>query len=36
MDPNTFELRATEILMGLGFDQDFLKKKTQDLSGPLP
>ncbi|KAJ1482820.1 P-loop containing nucleoside triphosphate hydrolase protein, partial [Baffinella frigidus] len=33
MDPNTFELRATEILMGLGFSQDFLKKKTQDLSG---
>mmetsp|Transcript_21648 Transcript_21648/g.33882 ORF Transcript_21648/g.33882 Transcript_21648/m.33882 type:complete len:625 (+) Transcript_21648:183-2057(+) len=33
MDPNTFEVRATEILMGLGFSHEFLKKKTKDLSG---
>ena len=33
MDPNTFESRATEILIGLGFSQAFLKKATKDLSG---
>ena len=33
MDPNTFESRATEILMGLGFSHAFLKKATKDLSG---
>jgi len=33
LDPNTFQLRATEILMGLGFSHEFLKKKTEDLSG---
>ena len=33
MDPNTFEARATEILIGLGFSQEFLKKATKDLSG---
>ena len=33
MDPSTFEVRATEILMGLGFSREFLAKKTKDLSG---
>mmetsp|Transcript_1263 Transcript_1263/g.2726 ORF Transcript_1263/g.2726 Transcript_1263/m.2726 type:complete len:624 (+) Transcript_1263:96-1967(+) len=33
MNPNTFEVRATEILMGLGFSRDFMAKKTKDLSG---
>mmetsp|Transcript_88948 Transcript_88948/g.133361 ORF Transcript_88948/g.133361 Transcript_88948/m.133361 type:complete len:626 (-) Transcript_88948:122-1999(-) len=33
LDPATFEVRATEILMGLGFSRAFLAKKTRDLSG---
>eukprot|EP00960_Hanusia_phi_P025590 745752-Hanusia_phi.AAC.2 len=33
MDPATFEVRATEILIGLGFSHAFLEKKTKDLSG---
>jgi len=33
LDPNTFEMRATEILIGLGFSQAFLAKRTRDLSG---
>jgi len=33
LDANTFEKRAGELLFGLGFDNDFIKKKTKDLSG---
>jgi ATP-binding cassette subfamily F protein 2 len=33
MDPATFEARASSILVGLGFDQAMLAKKTEDMSG---
>ena len=33
MDPSTFEVRAGKLLYGLGFSQDFMQKKTKDLSG---
>lgn len=33
MDSSTFEARAGQILHGLGFNADFMKKKTKDLSG---
>ncbi|KAJ3379063.1 ATP-binding cassette sub- F member 2 [Lobulomyces angularis] len=33
MDASTFEARAGVILHGLGFNSDFMKKKTKDLSG---
>ena len=33
MDPSTFEVRAGKLLHGLGFSQDFMQKKTKDLSG---
>ena len=33
MDPSTFEVRAAKLLHGLGFSQDFMEKKTKDLSG---
>lgn len=33
MDPDTFESRASSILVGLGFDQVMIKKKTKDMSG---
>ena len=33
MDPSTFEVRAAKLLHGLGFGQDFMQKKTKDLSG---
>jgi len=33
LDPNTFEVRASIILSGLGFVQDMMKKPTKDMSG---
>jgi ATP-binding cassette subfamily F protein 2 len=33
LNPQTFEVRAIEILMGLGFSREFMAKKTKDLSG---
>lgn len=33
MDPSTFETRACKLLVGLGFDQAMLAKKTKDMSG---
>ena len=33
LDPNTFETRASKLLYGLGFNSDFMAKKTKDLSG---
>ena len=33
LDPNTFESRACELLHGLGFTDQMMKRKTKDLSG---
>jgi ATP-binding cassette subfamily F protein 2 len=33
MDPSTFEVRASIILTGLGFNKTTIKKKTKDMSG---
>ncbi|OBT41619.1 ATP-binding cassette, sub-family F, member 2 [Pseudogymnoascus sp. WSF 3629] len=33
MDPSTFEVRASIILTGLGFNKVTIKKKTKDMSG---
>lgn len=33
LDPNTFESRASLILVGLGFNSQTMKKKTCDMSG---
>eukprot|EP00009_Paramoeba_aestuarina_P002977 CAMPEP_0201508126 /NCGR_PEP_ID=MMETSP0161_2-20130828/1562_1 /ASSEMBLY_ACC=CAM_ASM_000251 /TAXON_ID=180227 /ORGANISM="Neoparamoeba aestuarina, Strain SoJaBio B1-5/56/2" /LENGTH=598 /DNA_ID=CAMNT_0047902683 /DNA_START=141 /DNA_END=1937 /DNA_ORIENTATION=+ len=33
LDPSTFEKRAGELLAGLGFDKQSMKKKTKDMSG---
>eukprot|EP00121_Abeoforma_whisleri_P010327 Awhi_evm2s9520 len=33
LDPNTFDKRAGELLTGLGFGQEMLKKATKDMSG---
>ncbi|RMZ77856.1 hypothetical protein DV737_g4136, partial [Chaetothyriales sp. CBS 132003] len=33
MDPNTFEVRASQILVGLGFNKKTIHKKTKDMSG---
>jgi ATP-binding cassette subfamily F protein 2 len=33
MDPNTFEVRASMILTGLGFNKKTIHKKTKDMSG---
>lgn len=33
MDPSTFESRAGELLHGLGFSQEMMKKATKDMSG---
>lgn len=33
MDPSTFEVRASKILTGLGFNKTTIKKKTKDMSG---
>lgn len=33
MDPNTFEVRASLILTGLGFNKKTIHKKTKDMSG---
>ena len=33
LDPATFETRAAKLLYGLGFNNDFMVKKTKDLSG---
>lgn len=33
MDPNTFESRASVILIGLGFNSKTINKKTKDMSG---
>lgn len=33
MDPNTFESRASVILIGLGFNSKTIKKMTKDMSG---
>jgi ATP-binding cassette, subfamily F, member 2 len=33
LDPNTFESRASTILVGLGFNSKTMKKKTCDMSG---
>ena len=33
MDPSTFEVRASQILVGLGFNKKTIHKKTKDMSG---
>lgn len=33
MEPDTFEVRATRLLSGLGFDQQMMNKQTKDMSG---
>lgn len=33
LDPNTFEARASTILVGLGFDPKTIYKRTRDMSG---
>ena len=33
MDPSTFEVRASRILVGLGFNKKTIHKKTKDMSG---
>lgn len=33
LDPSTFEVRATELLVGLGFSNAMLARKTEDMSG---
>ncbi len=33
LDPNTFETRASRILLGLGFTRETLHKATKDMSG---
>mmetsp|Transcript_27165 Transcript_27165/g.22429 ORF Transcript_27165/g.22429 Transcript_27165/m.22429 type:complete len:224 (-) Transcript_27165:33-704(-) len=33
LDPSTFEIRARELLTGLGFKEDMMQKKTKDMSG---
>jgi len=33
LDPDTFEVRAAELLCGLGFDEVMMYKKTKDMSG---
>ena len=33
MDPTTFESRAGELLYGLGFSQEMMRKATKDMSG---
>jgi len=33
LDPSSFVSKAAELLHGLGFTQDFMNKKTKDLSG---
>src|SRR5579862_8280461 len=33
MDPNTFEAKASNILTGLGFDSEMMKRPTRDMSG---
>lgn len=33
MDPDTFEVRAERLLVGLGFEKPMLKKATKDMSG---
>src|SRR3989338_3406349 len=33
LEPSTFESRASTILIGLGFNQQTIKKKTKDMSG---
>ena len=33
MDPSTFEVRASKILTGLGFNKKTIHKKTKDMSG---
>jgi len=33
LDPNTFESRAGELLWGLGFSREMMKKSTKDMSG---
>jgi len=33
MDPNTFEAKASNILTGLGFDNQMMRRPTRDMSG---
>eukprot|EP00040_Diaphanoeca_grandis_P004377 m.28449 g.28449 ORF g.28449 m.28449 type:complete len:645 (+) comp15919_c0_seq1:12-1946(+) len=33
LDPSTFEVRAGELLWGLGFSREMMKKSTKDMSG---
>jgi ATP-binding cassette, subfamily F, member 2 len=33
MDPNTFEAKASNILTGLGFDTEMMRRPTRDMSG---
>eukprot|EP00218_Dolichomastix_sp_CCMP3274_P013147 CAMPEP_0170144196 /NCGR_PEP_ID=MMETSP0033_2-20121228/13349_1 /TAXON_ID=195969 /ORGANISM="Dolichomastix tenuilepis, Strain CCMP3274" /LENGTH=636 /DNA_ID=CAMNT_0010380681 /DNA_START=124 /DNA_END=2034 /DNA_ORIENTATION=- len=33
LDPSSFETQATKLLVGLGFNDKMLKKKTKDMSG---
>ena len=33
LDPSTFEVRATELLVGLGFSNEMLARQTKDMSG---
>jgi ATP-binding cassette subfamily F protein 2 len=35
LDPNTFEVRAAELLHGLGFSRIMMARKTKDMSGEL-
>ena len=33
IDPNTFEVRAAELLHGLGFSKTMMNRMTKDMSG---
>ena len=33
IDPNTFEVRAAELLHGLGFSKAMMARQTKDMSG---
>lgn len=33
IDPNTFEVRAAELLHGLGFSKTMMARQTKDMSG---
>ena len=33
IDPDTFEIRAAELLHALGFQQEMIHRRTRDMSG---